>query len=186
MNTSIYTLEANFQMKNNKVSVFSSRAFFFLLENPLYCGCAQQEVWEWLRDHQKMINEGNEVRSSLKCEQPPELRGRLFLELDPPTFCTTPLVLKLAIQDIQPFSVVVSWQSRNHSGVYGYKIAYNTISTMEYNQTVSTRNLDSIVYLTRIRMRVKPILEENVKVEGRERGAKCTMKFFFLLLTKAN
>lgn len=84
-----------------------------------------------------MINEGNEIRSSLRCEQPPELRGKLFLELDPPTFCTTPLVLKLAIQDIQPFSVVVSWQSRNHSGVYGYQVAYNAISAMDYNASVS-------------------------------------------------
>ncbi len=106
-------------------------------ENPLHCGCAQQEVWEWLRDHQKMISGQNEIRLSLKCEQPPELRGRSFLELDPPIFCTTPLVLKLAIQDIQPFSVIVSWQSRNNSGVFGYKIVYNPISQVEYNTNVS-------------------------------------------------
>lgn len=106
-------------------------------ENPLHCGCAQQELWEWLRDHQKMINDGKTIHLGLKCEQPAELRGQTFLELDPPAFCTTPLVLKLAIQDIQPFSVIVSWQSRNHSGVYGYKIVYNAISSAEYNGTVS-------------------------------------------------
>lgn len=49
------------------------------------------------------------------------------MELEPPRFCSTPLVMKLAIQDIQPFSVVVSWQSRNHSGLHGYNVAYRSL-----------------------------------------------------------
>jgi hypothetical protein len=51
----------------------------------------------------------------------------LFLDLEPPRFCSTPLVLKLAIQDIQPFSVIVSWQSRNHSGLHGFRVAYHAL-----------------------------------------------------------
>ncbi|KAJ9601253.1 hypothetical protein L9F63_000589, partial [Diploptera punctata] len=93
-------------------------------ENPLHCGCDSQELWEWLRDHQKLV--GVTTRG-LRCEQPPELRGLLFLDLEPPRFCSTPLVLKLAIQDIQPFSVIVSWQSRNHSGLHGYRVAYHAL-----------------------------------------------------------
>ena len=93
-------------------------------ENPLHCGCDSQELWEWLQDHQKLV--GVTTRG-LRCEQPPELRGLLFLDLEPPRFCSTPLVLKLAIQDIQPFSVIVSWQSRNHSGLHGFRVAYHAL-----------------------------------------------------------
>ena len=93
-------------------------------ENPITCSCDQQELWEWLQDHQKLV--GLAVRG-LRCEHPPELRGQLFMELEPPRFCSTPLVMKLAIQDIQPFSVVVSWQSRNHSGLHGYNVAYRSL-----------------------------------------------------------
>ena len=67
----------------------------------------------------------------LRCDQPPELRGLVFLDLDPNAFCSSPLVLKLAIQDIQPFSVLVSWQSRNHSGLHGYQVAYHALENID-------------------------------------------------------
>ncbi|KAL6262890.1 hypothetical protein P5V15_005679 [Pogonomyrmex californicus] len=112
-------------------------------ENPLHCDCESQELWEWLRDHQKLVgggmsrNRGGGLRMNdmdsglLRCEQPPELRGLVFLDLDPHAFCTAPLVLKLAIQDIQPFSVLVSWQSRNHSGLRGYQVAYHALDNVD-------------------------------------------------------
>ncbi|XP_076681154.1 uncharacterized protein LOC143375675 isoform X2 [Andrena cerasifolii] len=116
-------------------------------ENPLHCGCESQELWEWLRDHQKLVSgvgggrgrgrERNGVGVGdvevglLRCEQPPELRGLVFLDLDPHAFCSAPLVLKLAIQDIQPFSVLVSWQSRNHSGLHGYQVAYHALDNVD-------------------------------------------------------
>lgn len=67
----------------------------------------------------------------LKCQQPPELQGLVFLDLDPHEFCSAPLILKLAIQDIQPFSVLVSWQSRNHSGLHGYQVAYHALDNVD-------------------------------------------------------
>ncbi|XP_046613939.1 protein artichoke [Neodiprion virginianus] len=114
-------------------------------ENPLHCGCESQELWEWLRDHQKLVGGvgrgrgrgrggvgvGDVEGGLLRCEQPPELRGLVFLDLDPHAFCSAPLVLKLAIQDIQPFSVLVSWQSRNHSGLYGYQVAYHALDNVD-------------------------------------------------------
>lgn len=112
-------------------------------ENPLHCDCESQELWEWLRDHQKLVgggmnrNRGGGLRVNdvdgglLRCEQPPELRGLVFLDLDPHAFCSAPLVLKLAIQDIQPFSVLVSWQSRNHSGLRGYQVAYHALDNVD-------------------------------------------------------
>ncbi|XP_050448932.1 protein artichoke-like [Cataglyphis hispanica] len=112
-------------------------------ENPLHCNCDSQELWEWLRDHQKLVgggmsrNRGGGLRmndmdgSLLRCEQPPELRGLVFLDLDPRAFCSAPLVLKLAIQDIQPFSVLVSWQSRNHSSLRGYQVAYHALDNVD-------------------------------------------------------
>jgi len=114
-----------------------------LIENPLHCDCESQELWEWLRDHQKLVgggmgrNRGGGLRMNdvdgglLRCEQPPELRGLVFLDLDPRAFCSAPLVVKLAIQDIQPFSVLVSWQSRNHSGLRGYQVAYHALDNVD-------------------------------------------------------
>lgn len=114
----------------------------FFTENPLHCDCESQELWEWLRDHQKLVGGVDRDRSNgqnglesvgdvesglLRCDQPPELRGLVFLDLNPHTFCSTPLIIKLAIQDIQPYSVFVSWQSRNHSGLHGYQVAYHTL-----------------------------------------------------------
>lgn len=55
----------------------------------------------------------------------------MFLDLNPEQFCDQPLVIKLGIQDIQPFSVLVSWQSRNHSGLHGYQVAYYSINGIE-------------------------------------------------------
>ncbi|XP_078039605.1 uncharacterized protein LOC144471442 [Augochlora pura] len=114
-------------------------------ENPLHCDCESQELWEWLRDHQKLVSGVGGGRGRrrngvgvenvegglLRCEQPQELRGQVFVDLDPHAFCSTPLVLKLAIQDIQPFSVLVSWQSRNHSGLYGYQVAYHSLDNVD-------------------------------------------------------
>lgn len=101
----------------------------FLSENPLSCSCDSQELWEWLRDHQKLVERTNTLE--LRCEHPPELRGRVFLDLDPEQFCDQPMVVKLGIQDIQPFSVLVSWQSRNHSGLHGYQVAYYSMDTVD-------------------------------------------------------
>ncbi|XP_066581657.1 protein artichoke [Prorops nasuta] len=114
-------------------------------ENPLHCGCESQEMWEWLRDHQKLVGGVNKGRNDgksvvgisdmkvglLRCEQPPELRGLVFLDLDPHAFCSAPLIIKLAIQDIQPFSVLVSWQSRNHSSLHGYQVVYRALDNSD-------------------------------------------------------
>lgn len=67
----------------------------------------------------------------LRCEQPPELRGLVFLELDPHAFCSAPLVLKIAVQDVLPHSAMVSWQSRNHSGLHGYQVAYHALDNTD-------------------------------------------------------
>lgn len=84
----------------------------------------------------------NDMESGLlRCEQPPELRGLVFLDLDPHAFCSAPLVLKLAIQDIQPYSVLVSWQSRNHSGLHGYQVAYHALD-----------NINEVMYSHRVRL----------------------------------
>lgn len=60
----------------------------------------------------------------MKCEFPEEQRGKIFLDLETELLCEQPMVIRLGIQDIQPFSVFVSWQGRNRSGLYGYQVAY--------------------------------------------------------------
>lgn len=103
------------------------RCFFAISENPLHCSCDSQELWEWLKDHQKWINAADSNQTYLKCEHPVDLRGRIFTQMEPQDFCELPLIAKLAIQDIQPYSVVVSWQKREHSGLNGFEVKYQQI-----------------------------------------------------------
>lgn len=65
--------------------------------------------------------------SRLNCNQPDNLKGKDFLKMEPQDFCDAPLIMKLAIQDIQPYSVLVSWQSRDHSGLSGYQVIYHSL-----------------------------------------------------------
>lgn len=101
----------------------------FYADNPLICNCDSEELWEWLKDHRKLMKQPE--NHLMKCHSPDRLAGKVFIELDPEQFCNQPMVVKLAIQDIQPFSVLVSWQSRNHSGLYGYQIAYYSTDSVE-------------------------------------------------------
>lgn len=49
--------------------------------------------------------------------------------MEPQQFCDAPLIPKIAIQDIQPYSVIVSWQTtREHLGLSGYEIVYHAIA----------------------------------------------------------
>lgn len=83
-----------------------------------------------MRDHQKLIFD--QSPKGLICQHPPHLRGLKFMDLEPPAFCSVPVVLKLAIQDIQPYSIFVSWKGRNHTGLHGYRVAYYPIEDPDY------------------------------------------------------
>lgn len=96
-----------------------------LTENPLNCDCDQQELWEWMKDHQKLMSKSQQ--RGLTCQHPPHLQGQVFVNLEPRMFCAIPVVRRLAIQDFQPDSVFLSWKSRNHSGLHGYKVEYYPI-----------------------------------------------------------
>jgi hypothetical protein len=96
--------------------------------NPIHCSCESQELWEWLHDHLKWnLLDGLSGKSLLNCNQPEQLKGKDFLKMEPQDFCDAPLIMKLAIQDIQPYSVLVSWQSREHSGLSGYQVIYHSL-----------------------------------------------------------
>lgn len=152
-------------------AILVSRLF---AENPLICGCESQELWEWLRDHQKLVSGvgggrgrgrngvgvGDVEDGLLKCQQPPELQGLVFLDLDPHEFCSAPLILKLAIQDIQPFSVLVSWQSRNHSGLHGYQVAYHALDNVDEVRFFSIERIPRI----KSKSSKTPKLRSNVKL----------------------
>ena len=45
-----------------------------------------------------------------------------MLELTTPEFCHQPLIERVAVQDIQSKSLIVSWISHKPSDVYGYKV----------------------------------------------------------------
>lgn len=106
--------------------------FYFsnaIKDNPIHCSCDSQELWEWLHDHLKwnLIHDTAVNSNQLNCDQPASLRGKDFLKMEPQDFCDAPLIMKLAIQDIQPYSVLVSWQSREHSGLSGYQVIYHSL-----------------------------------------------------------
>ncbi|CAG9795084.1 unnamed protein product [Diatraea saccharalis] len=90
-------------------------------ENPLTCNCESQNVWKWMQDHYKIILKRSR---NLRCEHPEDLRGYSFILLPSQKLCDVPLISRIAIQDIQTYSVVVSWQGRNQSGLSGYQVAY--------------------------------------------------------------
>ncbi|CAG4993621.1 unnamed protein product [Parnassius apollo] len=90
-------------------------------ENPLICNCESQEQWKWMQEHLKIIRRGSK---NLFCEHPDELQGYRFTELTPQKLCDVPIVIRVAIQDIQTYSVIVSWQSRNQTGLNGFQVAY--------------------------------------------------------------
>lgn len=92
------------------------------------CTCNSEELWQWFQDHLKQLDNSTKL---MKCELPEEQRGKIFLNLETELLCEQPIVIRLGIQDIQPFSVFVSWQGRNRSGLYGYQIAY-------YSMDIST------------------------------------------------
>lgn len=106
------------------------------VENPLHCSCDAQKLWEWLRDHRKwsQTSAGDGI-NYLRCEHPVDLRGKVFAKMEPQQFCDAPLIPKIAIQDIQPYSVVVSWLSREHLGLTGYEIVYYaTTDGIDYDE----------------------------------------------------
>ncbi|XP_047528974.1 uncharacterized protein LOC125065437, partial [Vanessa atalanta] len=90
-------------------------------DNPMTCNCESQDLWIWMQDHYKIVLQGN---TKLRCEYPENLRGYRFLELPSQKLCDVPVVIRIAIQDIQTYSVLVSWQSRNQNGLNGYQVAY--------------------------------------------------------------
>lgn len=71
----------------------------------------------------------DESAAWLRCEQPAEMRARIFQHLEPQQFCDQPLILKVAIQDIQPYSVLVSWQGRDHTGLSGFRVLYQALDS---------------------------------------------------------
>ncbi|KAJ2952069.1 hypothetical protein O0L34_g4333 [Tuta absoluta] len=116
-------------------------------ENPLTCNCESQELWRWMHDHHKMVLK---TSSNLRCEHPEELHGFSFIELPSHKLCDMPIVIRVAIQDIQTYSVVVSWQSRNLTGLNGYKVAYydelnpNFILGKSLNTSARSTRLDHL------------------------------------------
>lgn len=109
--------------------------------NPIHCSCESQELWEWLHDHLKW-NLLDELtgKSQLNCNQPETLKGKDFLKMEPQDFCDAPLIMKLAIQDIQPYSVLVSWQSREHSGLSGYQVIYHSLEVPDEVRLLRSAN----------------------------------------------
>ncbi|XP_068228417.1 protein artichoke-like [Palaemon carinicauda] len=92
--------------------------------NPVICGCETLEFWSWLQNHPTEVKHPN----SIYCDLPERLRGQPFLQLSASAFCPQPLILRLAIQDIQSQSFLVTWQAANTSTVYGYKVTYQAMS----------------------------------------------------------
>ncbi|XP_035710126.1 protein artichoke [Folsomia candida] len=123
-----------------------------LEENPLNCDCDSKELWEWLQTHPKAFSQpgspiasalaaggvgvpnsrtpsdGTQLQPNFICERPDEFRGRGILDLDLDSFCSSPAIVKLAIQDVQPSSAIISWQGRNNSAMQGYMIGYHALN----------------------------------------------------------
>ncbi|XP_071549840.1 uncharacterized protein [Panulirus ornatus] len=88
--------------------------------NPWNCGCEVSELWSWLQDHLSCVPSPE----ALACDMPKALNGQSFLLMSSSSFCPQPIILRVAIQDIQSQSFLVSWQATNSSAVYGFKVSF--------------------------------------------------------------
>lgn len=91
-------------------------------DNPYNCSCETQSTWQWIKDHQKIMHS---TERFIKCDAPFSLRGRPFATVMPEEFC--PLITAVSVDDIQRYSIVVSWQNREHSELDGFEIFYQAI-----------------------------------------------------------
>ncbi|KAK7085438.1 hypothetical protein SK128_027135 [Halocaridina rubra] len=108
--------------------------------NPITCGCETVELWTWLHNHPAQVKHPHAVI----CDLPETLRSQSFLHLSASAFCPQPLILRLAIQDIQSQSLLVSWQAMNSSAVYGFKVTYQALDEEENSGIKEERHLESI------------------------------------------
>lgn len=97
-------------------------SIFIFTDNPYNCSCESQILWEWIRNHRKIMHS---TERFIKCETPLSLRGRPFATVTSEEFC--PLITDVTVDDIQRYSVVVSWQNREHTGLSGFEIFYQAI-----------------------------------------------------------
>ncbi|KAK3849967.1 hypothetical protein Pcinc_043303 [Petrolisthes cinctipes] len=110
----------------------------FIHNNPVSCGCNTVELWTWLLNHPGQVQQPRD----LTCDLPEPLHGQSFLLLSSSSFCPQPVILRLAIQDIQSQSLLVSWQATNSSAVYGFKVTHRAVGGDE-TQSSPTLGLTS-------------------------------------------
>lgn len=62
---------------------------------------------------------------NIRCEYPVVLRGRPFNQVTQEEFC--PLITQVSVNEIQPYSAVVSWESRENTELSGFEIFYQAL-----------------------------------------------------------
>ncbi|XP_071549839.1 uncharacterized protein [Panulirus ornatus] len=115
----------------------------YLHGNPMRCGCESVDLWEWLLNHPAQVQQPID----LICDQPKALNGQSFLLMSSSSFCPQPIILRVAIQDIQSQSFLVSWQATNSSAVYGFKVTYQSAEEEAELSSSPTLGLTSRTYL---------------------------------------
>ncbi|XP_063844773.1 protein artichoke-like [Scylla paramamosain] len=133
-----------------------------LHDNSLRCTCEAVDLWAWLLNHPEQVTNPQD----LTCHVPPALHERAFLLLPSSAFCPQPVVLRLAIQDIQSQSLLVSWQATNSSAVYGFKVTYRAA---DGSATQSSPSL-SLASRTFLLEALQPATEYEVCVHGLTRS----------------
>lgn len=102
--------------------IYTLHLFIFQTDNPYNCSCESQSTWQWVKDHQKIMHS---TERFIECDAPFSLRGRPFATVTPEEFC--PLITTVGVDDIQRYSITVSWQNRDHSELDGFEIFYQAI-----------------------------------------------------------
>ncbi|KAG7154102.1 artichoke-like 4 [Homarus americanus] len=136
----------------------------YLNGNPVTCGCETVELWAWLLNHPAQVHNPHDIT----CDLPETLRGQSFLLMSSSTFCPQPVILRLAIQDIQSQSLLVSWQASNSSAVYGFKVTYQTPDGEAAGAEVTSSPTLGLASRTFLLEELQP------STEYQEEGARCS------------
>ena len=126
----------------------------------MVCSCSSYNQKIWLRQHRKWLDaERRGSKIGPQCHEPTPISDRYLLTVKDSELCPLPSVNSLQVSNINPNSVLVTWDSpdTNLTGLKGFIVAYHRLDkndqVRKYRVTPSIRGFqindlsDNTLYL---------------------------------------